>query len=223
MRHSENDMFNNGEITALLKNHPIFGSFSDGKLSRIVSDDRCKISSAADGEDISANGLGLFLIISGSVLVFRKGNGLPVLLQRLEKGKVFGAASLFSDENEDVTVLRAENDASVFFLPIELITELVQTDSAFAMSYISFLSGKIRFLNRRMSELSAPSVTQKVAAFLLREENGIAQTKVKLASALGIGRASLYRALDELSEMGLISVEGKGVTVIDPEGLSAII
>ena len=216
-------MCDNGKITALLKKHPIFGSFPESKLSGIVSDDRCRISKVACGEDISANGLGLFLIVSGSVLVFRKGNGLPVLLQRLERGKVFGAASLFSDENEDVTLLRAENSASVFFLPKDLIAELVRTDSTFAMSYISFLSEKIRFLNRRMSELSAPSVTQKVAAFLLCEEKGIAQTKVKLASALGIGRASLYRALDELTEMGLISIEGKGVTVIDSEGLSAII
>lgn len=216
-------MFDNLELTALLKKHPIFGSLSDEKLTMIVSDTRCKIGTADDGEDISANGLGLFLITSGSVLVFRKGTGLPVLLQRLGKGKVFGAASLFGGENEDVTILRSENGASVFFMPIELITELVRTDSGFAMSYIAFLSEKIRFLNRRMSELSAPSVTQKLAAFLLREENGIAQTKVKLASALGVGRASLYRALDELTESGLISVDGKNVTVIDSEGLSNII
>ncbi len=223
MRHLENDMLDNGEITALLNKHPIFRSLSDSKLSDIVSDTRCKTVYAADGDDISANGLGLFLILSGSVLVFRKGNGLPVLLQRLEKGKVFGAASLFSEENEAVTILRAESDASAFFLPIGLITELVREDSAFALSYITFLSGKIRFLNRRMSELSAPSVTQKLAAFLTREENSIAQTKVKLASALGVGRASLYRALDELTEMGLISVDGRSVTVIDPVGLSNII
>lgn len=216
-------MLDNGEITALLKKHPIFGSLEDKRLSEIASDVRCKTFTSFNGEEISSNGLGLFMIISGSVLVFRKGNGLPVLLQRLEKGKVFGAASLFSEETEDVTILRAEGDASTFFLPIGLITELICENSDFALSYVTFLSEKIRFLNKRMSELSAPSVTQKLAAFLLRKENGIAQTKVKLASALGIGRASLYRALDELEETGLISVDGKNVTVIDPEGLSAII
>ena len=216
-------MLDNGEITALLKKHPIFGSLEDKRLSEIASDVRCKTFTSFTGEEISSNGLGLFMIISGSVLVFRKGNGLPVLLQRLEKGKVFGAASLFSEETEDVTILRAEGDASTFFLPIGLITELICENSDFALSYVTFLSEKIRFLNKRMSELSAPSVTQKLAAFLLRKENGIAQTKVKLASALGIGRASLYRALDELEETGLISVDGKNVTVIDPEGLSAII
>lgn len=223
MRHLENDMTDYGEITALLCKHPIFRSLSDSKLSDIVSDMRCKKASASDGEEISANGLGLFLILSGSVLVFRKGNGLPVLLQRLEKGKVFGAASLFGGENEAVTILRAEGDATAFFMPIGLIEELIRENSVFALSYITFLSGKIRFLNKRMSELSAPSVTQKLAAYLMREENGIAQTKVKLASALGIGRASLYRALDELTELGLISVNGRSVTVIDPEGLSSII
>jgi CRP-like cAMP-binding protein len=216
-------MLDKGEITALLKKHPIFGSLEDKRLSEIASDVRCKTFTSFNGEEISSNGLGLFMIISGSVLVFRKGNGLPVLLQRLEKGKVFGAASLFSEETEDVTILRAEGDASTFFLPIGLITELICENSDFALSYVTFLSEKIRFLNKRMSELSAPSVTQKLAAFLLRKENGIAQTKVKLASALGIGRASLYRALDELEETGLISVDGKNVTVIDPEGLSAII
>lgn len=216
-------MLDKGEITALLKKHPIFGSLEDKRLSEIASDVRCKTFTSFNGEEISSNGLGLFMIISGSVLVFRKGNGLPVLLQRLEKGKVFGAASLFSEETEDVTILRAEGDASTFFLPIALITELICENSDFALSYVTFLSEKIRFLNKRMSELSAPSVTQKLAAFLLRKENGIAQTKVKLASALGIGRASLYRALDELEETGLISVDGKNVTVIDPEGLSAII
>ena len=223
MRHLENDMFDNGEITALLKGHSIFGSLSSAALDGIASDKRCKTLHVLDGDEVSSNGLGLFLIVSGSVLVFRKGNGQPVLLQRLEKGKVFGAATLFGNESEDVTMLRSDGSASVFFLPIALITELIRENSDFALSYISFLSGKIRFLNRRMSELSAPSVNQKLAAFLLREENGIAQTKVKLAAALGIGRASLYRSLDELSAMGLISVEGKSVTVIDPDGLSAII
>ena len=216
-------MFDKNEITDLIKKHPVFSSLSNDRLSAIVHDERCAVFSNRGGDRISANGNGLFLITSGNLLVYRKGSGLPVLLQRLERGRLFGAASLFCEENEEVTELRADGDTSAFFIPIELIKELIRDDSTFALSYISFLSGKIRFLNRRMSELSAPSVTQKLAAYLLREESGIAKTKVKLASALGVGRASLYRALDELAEMGLISLDGKGVTVIDKEGLSNII
>ena len=138
-------MFSNGEITELLKKHPIFSPLSSEKLKEIVFDPRCKTVSALQGEKISSGGCGLSLITSGSVLVFRRGGGQPVLIQRLEKGRVFGAASLFCEESEDVTELKAETDAAVFFIPIALITKLIEADSNFAVAYIAFLSGKIRF------------------------------------------------------------------------------
>ncbi len=216
-------MLNNVNIPELLKAHPIFERVSDEKIGQILSDSRCKTITASDGDEIVTDGTGLSIILSGGVLVFRRGNGLPVLLQRLGKGKIFGAASLFSEGQKSVTELKAEGDASVFFIPVTLITELIEDDSAFALAYIAFLSGKIRFLNKRISELSAPSTTQKLAMFLISEEGDIAPTRVKLASALGIGRASLYRALDELTDLGLISIDGKTVTVKDREGLMAII
>ncbi len=216
-------MLNKGETALLLGAHPIFASLSGDGISSLISDPRCKIIEAKSGSELALCDCGLGLILSGSLLVFRRGNGLPVLLQRLGKGKMFGAASLFASDNTQVTELRAESDVTVFFIPDFIIRELIEGYGAFALAYVTFLSGKIRFLNKRISELSAPSTTQKVAMFLLREDDNIAPTRVKLASALGIGRASLYRALDELSEKGLIAVDGKTVTVIDREGLMSLI
>ncbi len=216
-------MLNKSEAICLLKAHSIFSSLPESTLEALLSDSRCKHISAKAGDEILLENTGLSLIVSGSLQVYRRGNGLPVLLQRLQKGKVFGAATLFSDESGQLTELRAETESEIFFMPSCLVKELVESESSFALAYISFLSGKIRFLNKRISELSAPSTTQKLAQFLLREKNDIAKTKVELASALGIGRASLYRALDELSETGLISVNGKSVTVTDREGLTKLI
>jgi CRP-like cAMP-binding protein len=96
-------------------------------------------------------------------------------------------------------------------------------EPSFALDYVAFLSGKIRFLNERLSELSAPSALQKLSSYLLKDDGRIALSKVQLASALGIGRASLYRALDDLTEKGYISSDGKSVTVIDREGLMSLI
>ena len=71
--------------------------------------------------------------------------------------------------------------------------------------------------------LRSPSALQKLASYLLKDEGRIALSRVQLASALGIGRASLYRALDELTDKGYISSDGKNVTVIDREGLMSLI
>jgi CRP-like cAMP-binding protein len=216
----------NKNVSQLLKDHPIFASVSEARLDCISKDPRCFTVSTKAGDDILddehyAPALGL--IISGTVLVYRKGGGLPVLLQRLEGGQLFGVSTLFSRTNAYVTELRAGNDCRVFFVPVTIIKELISESSEFAGDYITFLSGKIRFLNERIAELSAPTIIQKVAVFLLRGDGRIAPNKVQLASALGIGRASLYRALDEISEMGLISLQGKSVVILDREGLLKLV
>lgn len=219
-------MFNKDKLAKMLKEHRLFSHLTDESASLLCSDRRCSVITAENGCSIFRENRfspALGLILKGNVLVYRKGEGLPVLLQRLETGKLFGVASLFSSENEYVTELKAEGDCEVFSIPASLVKELLEKESAFALDYIAFLSGKIRFLNKRISELSAPTVTQKLASYLLSEEDGIATTKVKLASALGIGRASLYRALDEFEEKGLISVDGKAICITDRKGLSKLI
>lgn len=219
-------MNNGSKITQMLKGHSIFSSLSLEKIDNIGCDPRCFIVSSKQGDDIigsskSCSALGL--ILYGTVLVYRKGCGQPVLLQRLSEGKLFGASTLFSDSAEYITELKAGTDCMVFFIPYEIVKELITSEPSFAINYVTFLSGKIRFLNERMNELSAPSILQKLASFLLREEGNIAVSKVQLASALGIGRASLYRALDELTAKGFITSDGKRVIIRDREGLISLI
>ena len=44
----------------------------------------------------------------------------------------------------------------------------------------------------------------------------------ELSKALGIGRASLYRALDSFESRGLIKRNGKQITLADPDELKKI-
>ena len=45
---------------------------------------------------------------------------------------------------------------------------------------------------------------------------------MKTADKLGVGRASLYRALDSLADSGVIKLETKKIFIIDPKGLERI-
>jgi CRP-like cAMP-binding protein len=219
-------MEHKSQIINMLKEHSIFSSLDYKSIEKISSDPRCFIKLSKEGDDIidnCASSPALGLILEGTVLVYRKGGGLPVLLQRLTEGKLFGVSTLFCDSSEYLTELKAGSSCKVFFLPCSIITELITSTPSFAIDYIKFLSGKIRFLNGRLSELSAPSALQKLASFLIKGEGKLALSKVQLASALGIGRASLYRAIDELIEKGYISSDGKQITVKNREGLISLI
>ena len=87
------------------------------------------------------------------------------------------------------------------------------------MSYIAFLSQRIRFLNRKIDSFTAPSAREALLRHLLEiHRDGAAEITggySQLARTLNIGRASLYRALDALEAEGCIRRDGKCITILE--------
>ena len=163
----------------------------------------------------------LGLIESGSVLVSSPDeNGHPLLMARLGAGDVFGAAALFDEQQADyVTQLTAESAVCVRFITQEEISSLFVRFPQIAQNYITFLSGRVRFLNRKLSVLTGgPSVNRVYQYFLShqREDGTIAlpPSHTELAQVLNMGRSSLYRSLDTLLAQGIVKKDGKTYTLI---------
>ena len=79
-----------------------------------------------------------------------------------------------------------------------------------AVNYISFLSDRIRFLNRRIDAFSAGSAVQKLYEYLAEMTDGeksvtLSFGMAELARRLKMGRSSLYRSLEVLQENGLVT------------------
>jgi len=79
-----------------------------------------------------------------------------------------------------------------------------------ARNYIAFLSSKIRYLNRKIAELSMHGADARLLGYMKahageRGEVDMPKSMSLLASTLGIGRSSLYRALEKLEADGYIS------------------
>ena len=123
--------------------------------------------------------------------------------------------------------LTAETRCRVLFLPQALLARLLTEDPAVAENYIVFLSERVRFLNEKIRSLTTPSTGETLRQYLLKNarpgEEGFALRLTAgysaLADTLNMGRASLYRALDEMEEKGLIRREGKKILIPDPEAL----
>lgn len=81
------------------------------------------------------------------------------------------------------------------------------------MEYIRFLSGRVQFLNRKIDSFTQPNVQQTVQQWLERNrgENGMVQVQggyARLARALNVSRASLYRCLGQMEQEGILHKQG---------------
>lgn len=163
----------------------------------------------------------LGFIVRGGAEVVRRRAGSEVFLRKINAGDAFGAARLFSDNTDCVTCIRAYCEPTlVLFMPQMLAEDMMLTYPHAALGYIRFLSEKIRFLNHKMAAFTADGATAKLAAYIRREanENGVFVPDMpyrRLADALGLGHASLYRALDTLEKSGAIKKEQKIIYISD--------
>lgn len=145
--------------------------------------------------------------------------GKDLLLNTLGPGQCFGVAALFCPEEDYVTTVKAKTPAVLVFLPDWWLERLFERYPKTAVAYITFLSQRIRFLNRKIDSFTAPSAQEALYRHLLSVQREgkveVAGGYSQLARALNMGRASLYRALETLEGEGRIRRQGKEITVVD--------
>ena len=156
----------------------------------------------------------LALVLEGSVRV-RHGR---VVMNELHAGEVFGAAALFGEEDPYPTTVSASTDCRVLFIPQQTVSAWMAAVPRVGENYVRFLSGRIRFLNRRLATLTAGNTDGKLWRYLLahRDEDGVVRLSgglAELAKTLDMGRSSLYRGLDALTADGKIERRGKEIRI----------
>lgn len=152
----------------------------------------------------------LGLVLSGRVRVTRASLFVSILGQ----GDWFGAAALFNGREAYPSTLTALCECQALLLSQETVSGLLARWPAAGMNYIRYLSGRICFLSDRLDSLAAGSAEEKVRQFLLScaDEAGRATVPAAgIAKALGLGRASVYRAFDGLERRGAITRSGKTI------------
>lgn len=165
------------------------------------------------------------ILLSGSVQVTKvSGEGPPLVISVLRQGELFGAAALFNDEEAYATTLTARSDCTLLMLTQEQVSALLAADPLLAANYIRYLSGRIRFLGNKIDSLIAGSGERKLAHFLLTHMDDAGAVALpcsltELAERLHMGRASLYRALDRMTEEGTLTRRGRQIVLRHPERL----
>lgn len=187
--------------------------------------DRMEIVSANKGKTLMTQkhfSRCLALILKGNASVTKIGlNGHKTVINRLSEGDVFGMASLFYEEAEYPSEITAESALRLAVFPKDAVEEAFATSPEFAKAYVTLLSEKILFLNKKISAFSEGDASEKVLRWVLTMANGenefvLPCSVSKLSQMLGIGRASVYRAFDILQTRGIISREDKKIVILKP-------
>jgi len=167
----------------------------------------------------------LGIVLSGKVRVTKGKTGFVV--SELAAGELFGAAALFNDEQEYVSTLTARTASRILFLKQEDVQRLMDIYPLIRANYIRYLSARIRFLSSKLDSISCGNGEKKLTAYLLggMGENGKVfpeYSMTELAGRLNVGRATLYRELQKLEELNVITRKGKTIVVVNPEILKKL-
>ena len=209
-----------GEELARVRRSPLFTGMEEAAVLSALETDGVHRLRYRKGETIYrphdfSRKLGILL--SGSIAV-TKGD-FPV--SRLRPGDLFGAAALYNEETDYVTTLNVLSDCAVVFLSQDWLEGQMDLHAGLRRNYIRYLSGRIRFLSGKLEELTGPTAEAKLFHYLAqRAREGVVEldcSMTELAKRLGMGRASLYRALDALEGEGTIKRTGRTVLLTAPE------
>lgn len=167
-------------------------------------------------------------VMSGECVINKlKSDGSLVPLNTIKEGDSFGILAVLSVEEEYPTQIISSRASKILFINQEDFLSIIKKHPDVSMNVISFLTKKISFLNRKISTFASDNVEQKLASYIVLEfkknlKKEFSFNCKKTAESLNVGRASLYRAINSLTEAGLISLNNKKIYILDLIGLERI-
>ncbi len=170
----------------------------------------------------------LGIVIDGECTVCRiRKNSSRLPLNTLKKYGSFGITAIFSSESTFPTEIYAKKSTKVVFISRKSLLSAINRYPTLAMNIITFLTGRVEFLNKKIATLTSCGADEKLASLLLAEYKKVGNTEFHLnckaaSEVLGIGRASLYRAIKALSDEGVIEYVDKKIYIKKPDELKGI-
>ncbi|MHB9117247.1 MAG: Crp/Fnr family transcriptional regulator [Burkholderiales bacterium] len=218
---------------AILSHLPLFNTMTDEELARIVQ--RTRELNLARGAIVFQKGdpsNGFYLVVHGQVkLALPSANGSEKVVEIINAGQSFGEAVMFMEKPYPVYA-QALNDSLLLHIAKAAVFEEIGRDAGFCRKMLAGLSLRLHGLVQDVEAYTLRSSTQRLIGYLLQKdlhgeaENGPATVslpagKAVIASRLNLTPETFSRILHNLSSEGLISVDGRNVTVSDVAALRA--
>lgn len=221
------------KLRTMLEHCFLFENTDAQSVDFALGHDGCEVYDFTAGEEVYSREdfrRSIGLVVSGFLRAAKiSSDGTETLMASFGAGDVFGAAALFNEEKTYVSRIVSRRKSQVIFLSQALLRTLFSIDSRMAENYITYLSGRLCYLNRKIDGFTDGRAEARLARYLfdLSYTRDCADVTLPcsltdLSHTLSIGRASLYRAMETLSDEQYIEREGKHIRILSLTGLKSL-
>jgi len=219
------------DIYGTLHEVPLLSELTEEEIAALV--DRCPARTVAAGEQIlspSKQADCFYTILSGRVRIFKLSpKGDQQVLHVYGPGDTFGEAAMWKGIRFPAHA-EATEDSCIMSVDRSVLRKMIDENTDLAMGMLAGMSSKLHEFNRLIEQISLREVPARLAAVLLEMPTGpgtntvvLKETKRELAARIGTVAETLSRALAKLKTAGLIEVDGAEITILDPDGLEAML
>jgi len=216
----------------ILKNSPIFSGLSVEELEvmflkthHFTRTFEVGDIAAFSGEPVNF----LMIVLEGSV----KGemvdfSGKTIKIDDIRSPNPLASAFIFGKQNKFPVNVMANEKTRLLYIPKFDFLKMVQTDIRVMQNFLNVISGHSQMLANKLKFLSFKTIKGKLAQYILalagpdRDRIELPVTQNSLAEQFGVARPSLARALGEMAEEGIISVDRKVVRILDRKRLREV-
>ncbi|QDX82881.1 Crp/Fnr family transcriptional regulator [Denitratisoma sp. DHT3] len=213
------------DISGILSHLPLFQALSPEQLSALTEGTR--ETRLAKGELLFQKGdstKGFFVVIYGQIkLALPSAQGAEKVVEILGPNQSFGEAVMFLDKPYPVHA-EALGDMLLLHISKQTVEDLLERDPTFSRKMLAGMSQRLHSLIADVESYSLRSSTQRVIGHLLQKcpddcgdgqkiEIELPTSKQVIASRLNLTPETLSRIFHDLSSSGIISVQGKKITV----------
>lgn len=175
---------------------------------------------------------GFYCVVKGIIKIYKTGfDGKDQIIRFAKPGDIMGFRSTITGEMA-CTTTKAIEDASLCFVPGDLVKSFVKSNGEFAMDLLQLACNELGEANDYITDIAQKTVRERLAevlihlkwTFNLDNENflQISLTREELANLVGTATESVIRLLSEFKQDKLIELHGRRIKILDETKLIKI-
>ena len=146
--------------------------------------------------------------------------GKLVVIEELEATQLLAPAFLYAPKNNLPVNIISMEPSEILFIHRDDFTVWMQQSKQLLQNFLMLISGRSHFLSDKIMFLSLKNIKNKIADYLLHKLPDasspvihLTDTQQEIADSFGVTRPSLARALAEMEQEGIISIDRKVITI----------